>query len=66
MAALTNDERVRVATGQFETNKQAKELYAKLLKETKDEIKSLASKNTAEAKARITQLERTVNFVENA
>ncbi len=66
MAALTNDERVRVATGQFETNKQAKELYSKLLKETKDEIKSLESKNTAEAKARITQLERTVNFVENA
>ena len=66
MVALTNDERVRVATGQFETNKQAKELYAKLLKETKDEIKSLASKDTAEAKARITQLERTVSFVENA
>lgn len=41
---LTNDERVRAALGQFETNKQAIDIYNKLLKETRQEIDKLKKK----------------------
>lgn len=63
---LTNDERVRAALGQFETNKQAKEIYDKLLKETRQEIDKLKKEDTVEAKKRVSDLERTVKFVETA
>jgi hypothetical protein len=63
---LTNDERVRAALGQFETNKQATEIYDKLLKETKQEIAKLKKEDTTEARLRVTELERTINFVETA
>lgn len=63
---LTNDERVRAALGQFETNKQAKEIYDKLLKETRQEIDKLKKEDTAESRKRISDLERTIKFVETA
>ena len=63
---LTNDERVRAALGQFETNKQATEIYNKLLKETQQEISQLKKVDSAEARKRITDLERTIKFVETA
>lgn len=66
MAALTNDERVRAATGQFESNKQAQSIYSRLLKETKDEIETLKGERTPEAKQRIGQLEKTIKTVEIA
>jgi hypothetical protein len=63
---LTNDERVRAAIGQFETNKQATDIYNRLLKETEQEIKDLKKQDTAESRLRITQLEKTVDFVNKA
>jgi hypothetical protein len=63
---LTNDERVRAALGQFETNKQATEIYNKLLKETQQEISQLKKVDSVEARKRITDLERTIKFVETA
>lgn len=63
---LTNDERVRAALGQFETNKQAREIYDKLLKETRQEIDKLKKEDTADSRKRVTDLERTIKFVETA
>lgn len=63
---LTNDERVRAALGQFETNKQAIDIYNKLLKETRQEIDKLKKEDTSDARKRVTDLERTIKFVETA
>lgn len=63
---LTNDERVRAALGQFETNKQAIDIYNKLLKETRQEIDKLKKEDTSDARKRVTALERTIKFVETA
>lgn len=66
MAALTNDERVRAALGQFDTNKQAEDIYNRLLEETKAEISSLKRLDTSAAKSRIAELQKTIDAVETA
>jgi hypothetical protein len=66
MTPLTNDERVRAATGQFESNKQARDIYDRLIKETKAEIESLKGQRTEEARTRTEQLKDTVKYVETA
>jgi hypothetical protein len=64
--ALTNEERYRAVSGQFETTAQARRIYDELLKETKQEIASLQKRDTAEAKQRISELERTTRFLETS
>ena len=66
MAPLTNDERVRAALGQFETNKQARDIYNRLLEETRDEIKSLQESKTPESQERVASLKRTIKSVETS
>jgi hypothetical protein len=66
MAPLTNDERVRAALGQFETNKQAKDIYERLIKETKDEIESLKGDKSQAAQERVTALKQTIKAAETS
>jgi len=64
--ALTNEERYRAATGNFKTNAEARRVYDELLKETKNEITSLQKTDTADARQRVTALQRTEKFLETA
>jgi hypothetical protein len=66
MARLTNDERVKAATGQFKTNKEAEDIYTRLLKETREEIDSLKGSKDEEDKERVAALKDTVKYVTSA
>ena len=66
MARLTNDERVKAATGQFKTNKEAEDIYTRLLKETREEIESLKDSKTDEDKERVAALKDTVKYITSA
>lgn len=66
MAELTTDEAIKAFLGKFDSDKEAKTIYGKVLKQYNKELNTLSSLKSDEAKTRSSELKQNIKKIEQS
>lgn len=66
MAELTTDEAIKAFLGKFDSDKEAKTIYGKVLKQYNKELTTLSSLKSDEAKTRTSELKQNIKKIEQS